>query len=67
MVGDQGEGIDAVDLPRIFDPFYTKKVMGRSGTGLGDGSGLGTVQDHHGYIDVRSTPGQGTVSPCIFP
>ncbi len=34
-VSDQGAGIDPADMERIFEPFYTKKMMGRSGTGLG--------------------------------
>ena len=67
MVRDRGEGIDAVDLPRIFEPFYTKKVMGRSGTGLGMAVVWGTVQDHNGYIDVQSTPGRGTCFTLYLP
>ena len=35
VIYDEGSGIDADDRERIFEPFYTKKVMGRSGTGLG--------------------------------
>ena len=66
-VTDQGEGTSAEDLARIFEPFYTKKVMGRSGTGLGMAVVWGTVQDHHGYIDVQSTPGQGTQFSLYFP
>lgn len=34
-VADDGSGISAGDVERIFEPFYTKKIMGRSGTGLG--------------------------------
>jgi len=66
-VEDSGEGIAAEDLTRIFEPFYTKKVMGRSGTGLGMAVVWGTIQDHHGYIDVRSTEGRGTVFELFFP
>lgn len=67
QVSDQGSGIEPDDLSRIFEPFYTKKVMGRSGTGLGMAVVWGTVQDHQGHIDVRSTPGQGTVFSLYFP
>ena len=35
IVSDDGSGISSEDMERIFEPFYTKKVMGRSGTGLG--------------------------------
>jgi len=59
-VSDTGIGIAATDIERIFEPFYTKKAMGRSGTGLGMAVVWGTVKDHKGYIDVQSTEGQGT-------
>ncbi len=59
-VSDTGIGIAAKDIERIFEPFYTKKAMGRSGTGLGMAVVWGTVKDHKGYIDVQSTEGQGT-------
>jgi PAS domain S-box-containing protein len=66
-IEDYGEGIKPDDLQRIFEPFYTKKVMGRSGTGLGMAVVWGTVQDHRGYIDVKSTPGRGTLFTLFFP
>lgn len=66
-VEDYGEGIAAEDLQRIFEPFYTKKIMGRSGTGLGMAVVWGTVQDHKGYIDVKSKEGQGTQFELYFP
>jgi CheY-like chemotaxis protein len=64
---DQGVGISPEDLNRIFEPFYTRKVMGRSGTGLGMAVVWGTVQDHDGYIDVESTVGQGSTFRLYFP
>ena len=66
-VEDNGSGIDEKDMAHIFEPFYTKKVMGRSGTGLGMAVVWGTVQDHSGHIDVRSQPGQGTVIDVYLP
>jgi PAS domain S-box-containing protein len=66
-VSDTGEGIAAGDIEHIFEPFYTKKVMGRSGTGLGLAVVWGAVKDHNGYIDVRSLEGQGTVFTLYFP
>ena len=53
-VSDDGSGIASKDLERIFEPFYTKKVMGRSGTGLGLAIVWNTVQDHNGYVNVES-------------
>jgi len=67
IVLDTGNGIPAADIKRIFEPFYTKKVMGRSGTGLGLAVVWGTVKDHHGYIDVRSENGQGSTFTLYFP
>ncbi|MBL7178270.1 MAG: PAS domain S-box protein [Desulfobacteraceae bacterium] len=57
-VSDTGIGISKKDMNRIFEPFYTKKIMGRSGTGLGMAVVWGTVKDHNGYIDVESTEGK---------
>ena len=67
MVSDTGIGISKKDLERIFEPFYTKKVMGRSGTGLGMAVVWGTVKDHKGYIDVQSTEGKGSAFKLYFP
>ena len=66
-VSDTGEGIPTGDLQRIFEPFYTKKVMGRSGTGLGLAVIWGTVKDHLGYINVESQEGKGTIFTLYFP
>jgi len=66
-VSDNGLGISSKDMERIFEPFYTKKVMGRSGTGLGMAVVWGTIKDHKGYIDIQSTEGQGTTVILYFP
>ena len=65
-VEDDGTGISDEDLPRIFEPFYTKKIMGRSGTGLGLALVWNTVQDHQGYIDVI-TGNEGSKFEIYFP
>jgi CheY-like chemotaxis protein len=66
-VSDTGQGIPAADLKRIFEPFYTKKVMGRSGTGLGLAVVWGTVKDHNGYVNVESKEGDGSTFTLYFP
>jgi len=65
-VSDDGSGISQQDLARIFEPFYTKKVMGKSGTGLGLAVVWNTVQDHKGYINVESGE-KGTIFELYFP
>jgi PAS domain S-box-containing protein len=65
-VADSGGGISRENIDRIFEPFYTKKVMGRSGTGLGLAVVWNTVQDHDGYINVDSSR-MGTVFELYFP
>lgn len=65
-VSDDGPGISSDKLERIFEPFYTKKVMGRSGTGLGLTVVWNVMQDHQGYIDVV-TGNKGTTFYLYFP
>jgi PAS domain S-box-containing protein len=66
-VSDDGRGIAAKEIGKIFEPFYTKKVMGRSGTGLGLAVVWWTVNDHNGYIDVQSEEDRGSVFSLYFP
>ena len=66
-VSDTGAGVSTEDMERIFEPFYTKKAMGISGTGLGMAVVWGTVKDHRGYIDIQSTEGKGTTFTLYFP
>lgn len=65
-VHDSGKGISDEDRSHIFEPFYTKKVMGKSGTGLGLAIVWNTVLDHGGIIKVDSD-GQGTNFSLYFP
>jgi two-component system NtrC family sensor kinase len=65
-VADSGSGIEAGDLPRIFEPFYTTKADS-SGAGLGLAVVFGIVQRHGGSIDVESAVGRGTTFRLRLP
>jgi len=63
---DNGPGIPAEDLSRIFDPFYTTKEPGK-GTGLGLSVSLRMIADMGGDIKVNSELGEGTTLTVILP
>lgn len=65
-VADTGKGIPEKHLSRIFEPFYSKKAIGRSGTGLGLAVVWNTVADHDGKINVESDD-SGTSFTLFFP
>ncbi|WP_028584173.1 hybrid sensor histidine kinase/response regulator [Desulfogranum mediterraneum] len=65
-VEDTGPGIGGDAMERIFEPFYSKKVLGRSGTGLGLTVVWNTVEDHGGTILVESGD-QGSCFQLFFP
>ena len=65
-VRDTGTGISEDVLPRIFDPFYTTKGVGK-GTGLGLAVVHRIVQDHHGSVHVQSAPGKGSTFSVLLP
>lgn len=66
-VSDTGTGISEKDKEKIFEPFYTKKKMGRSGTGLGMTVVWNTVKDHNGHIKMNSIEGKGTTFSIFIP
>ncbi len=65
-VQDTGSGIKPEHLKRIFEPFFTTKPVGK-GTGLGLSLAYGIVQRHHGNLDVKSKPGEGSVFRVSLP
>jgi len=65
-IQDTGSGISNTDAAHIFEPFYTKKIMGRSGTGLGLTVVWNTMEDHSGKVLVESDE-NGTCFQLYFP
>lgn len=65
-VSDNGCGIDAANLSRIFEPYFTTKPSGK-GTGMGLAVVHGIVESHEGRIEVESNHGQGTCFRIYFP
>lgn len=65
-VTDNGPGISPEDIEHIFEPFYSRKIMGRSGTGLGLTIVYNTVKDHGGTVMVSSDK-NGTTFDLYFP
>ncbi|HMP71977.1 MAG TPA: response regulator [Kiritimatiellia bacterium] len=66
-ISDDGVGMTPEETTKIFDPFYSTKKPGASGTGLGLSVVYGTIKDAKGCIDVRSSPGNGSTFDLYFP
>jgi len=67
VVHDNGIGIKAEDLPRLFIPFFTTKATAEKGTGLGLYVIKRIVENHGGKIEVNSVSGEGTTFTILLP
>lgn len=68
IVTDTGKGIPPDALAHMFEPFFSqKRLSGSSGSGLGLAIVHGVVKEHAGFVDVESTPGQGSTFRLYFP
>ncbi len=65
-VADTGPGIPEQDLAHVFEPFFSKKVLGRSGTGLGLTVVWNTVHEHRGAV-VAESGASGAVFTVLLP
>ncbi|MBC8406280.1 MAG: response regulator [Planctomycetes bacterium] len=63
-VKDNGSGMDAETMTKVFDPFFSTK---RAGRGLGMSAVLGIVRGHKGAIKIQSEVGVGTTFRVFFP
>ncbi len=64
-IADSGTGMDAATRSRLFEPFFTTKKD--TGTGLGLWVTKGIVDKHNGNINIKTSPGRGTVISVFFP
>ena len=63
-IADEGPGIPAEDLPRIFDPYFTTK---ETGNGLGLAIVHSIIERHRGRLEVETEPGRGTTFVIYLP
>jgi len=63
---DQGSGIPAADLDRVYDPFFTSKPEGE-GSGLGLSISLGIIERHNGKLILSNNPDRGTTATMVIP
>ncbi|MDQ6996017.1 MAG: PAS domain S-box protein, partial [Mariprofundus sp.] len=63
-IRDNGKGMPAEVLDKIFDPFFSTKQLG---SGLGLAMAMGSIRNHHGIIDVESRPDVGSCFHLLLP
>jgi signal transduction histidine kinase len=66
QVQDTGHGISKQDVSKIFDPFFTKRDVGK-GSGLGLSISHSIIEQHGGRIEVESVPEKGSKFTVILP
>ncbi len=66
-ITDSGSDIPDELIPRIFEPFFIKKKMGRNRSGLGLYVVWNSVKDHNGYLEVKNNPDEGMIFELYFP
>lgn len=66
IISDNGCGMDAETIKRVYDPFFTTKSK-QQGAGLGLSVAHGIIKKHQGNIDITSHPGKGTIVSLYFP
>jgi PAS domain S-box-containing protein len=65
-VEDNGCGIPEHQLEHLFEPFFTTKDQGK-GTGLGLSMVFGAMKTHHGFVEVESIEGEGSIFHIYLP
>ena len=65
-IKDYGEGMDRKTLSHLFEPFFTTKPTGK-GTGMGLAMVYGTITNHGGFVDVKSSKGKGAMFRVFLP
>jgi signal transduction histidine kinase len=65
-IKDYGEGMDRKTLSHLFEPFFTTKPTGK-GTGMGLAMVYGTITNHGGFVDVKSSKGKGALFRVFLP
>jgi len=66
-IADNGVGIPPEDMDKLYDPFFTTKMMDKGGIGLGLTIVQQIVKSHRGRISIKSQPGEGTTVSVRFP